>query len=98
MAKVTNINRLIEELKARNVWVVGTGFETDKFYTEWDWNQPTALVMGSEGKGLHRLVGENCDILVKIPMQGKIESLNVSVAAGVILFEGIRQRSAKIGK
>lgn len=95
VAKVTNLNRLIEDLKSRNIWIVGTSFETDKNYTEWDWNQPTALVMGSEGKGLHRLVAENCDMLIKIPMQGKIESLNVSVATGVILFEGIRQRTIK---
>lgn len=93
VAKVTNLNRLIEDLKSRNVWVVGTSFETDKSYTDWDWNQPTALVMGSEGKGLHRLVAENCDMLIKIKMQGKIESLNVSVATGVILFEALRQRS-----
>ena len=93
VAKVTNLNRLIEDLKERNIWVVGTSMETEKSYTAWDWNQPTALVMGSEGKGLHRLVAENCDMLIKIPMQGNIESLNVSVATGVILFEAIRQRS-----
>ncbi|HRH44507.1 MAG TPA: 23S rRNA (guanosine(2251)-2'-O)-methyltransferase RlmB [Pyrinomonadaceae bacterium] len=93
VAKVTNLNRLIEDLKERNIWVVGTSVETDKSYTDWDWNQPTALVMGSEGKGLHRLVAENCDMLIKIPMQGKIESLNVSVATGVILFEAFRQRA-----
>lgn len=92
VAKVTNLNRLIEDLKERSVWIVGTSMETDKSYPDWDWSQPTALVMGSEGKGLHRLVAENCDMLIKIPMQGKIESLNVSVATGVILFEAIRQR------
>jgi 23S rRNA (guanosine2251-2'-O)-methyltransferase len=93
VAKVTNLNRLIEDLKERNVWVVGTSLETEKSYSSWDWTQPTALVMGSEGKGLHRLVAENCDILFKIPMRGKIESLNVSVATGVILFEALRQRT-----
>ncbi len=92
VAKVTNLNRLIEDLKSHNIWVIGTSVETDKIYTEWDWNQPTALVMGGEGKGLHRLVAENCDMLVKIPMGGKIESLNVSVATGVILFEAARHR------
>lgn len=92
IAKVKNLNRLIEELKSNNIWVVGTSGEAAIDYTDWDWNQPCALVLGSEGKGLHRLVAENCDALVKIPMQGKIESLNVSVAAGVILFEAIRQR------
>ncbi len=92
VAKVTNLNRLIEDLKKRKVWVVGTSFEQSQTYFDWDWNQPTALVMGSEGKGLHRLVAENCDALIKIPMFGKIDSLNVSVATGVILFEARRQQ------
>ena len=93
VAKVANLNRLIEELKDRNVWVVGTTMEAEMAYTDWDWTRPTALVLGGEGKGLHRLVAENCDVLVKIPMYGKIDSLNVSVAAGVILFEAVRQRA-----
>lgn len=92
IAKVTNINRLIDELKSRNIWVVGTSGDAETAYTDWDWKQPTALVLGAEGTGLHRLVAENCDVLVKIPMAGNIESLNVSVAAGVILFEALRQR------
>ncbi|MGI9054510.1 MAG: 23S rRNA (guanosine(2251)-2'-O)-methyltransferase RlmB [Pyrinomonadaceae bacterium] len=95
IAKVANINRLIEELKQNNIWVVGTSAEAETDYTDWDWTQSSALVLGGEGKGLHRLVAENCDALVKIPMQGKIESLNVSVACGVILFEANRQRSSK---
>jgi len=92
VAKVPNLNRLIEDLKERNIWVVGTSADAQTSYTEWDWSRPTALVLGGEGKGLHRLVAENCDVLVKIPMYGKIQSLNVSVAAGVILFEARRQR------
>jgi 23S rRNA (guanosine2251-2'-O)-methyltransferase len=92
VAKVPNINRLIEELKERNIWTVGTSAEAEKDYTDWDWTQPSALVLGGEGKGLHRLAAENCDVLVKIPMYGRVESLNVSVAAGVILFEAKRQR------
>ncbi len=92
VAKVTNINRLIENLKERKIWVVGTSGDAKMDYTDWDWTQPSALVLGGEGSGLHRLVAENCDVLVKIPMYGKIESLNVSVAAGVILFEAKRQR------
>ncbi len=92
VAKVGNLNRLIDELKSNNIWVVGTSGDAETDYTEWDWTRKTALVMGSEGKGLHRLTAEKCDALVKIPMQGKIESLNVSVAAGVILFEAVRQR------
>jgi 23S rRNA (guanosine2251-2'-O)-methyltransferase len=98
VAKVGNLNRLIEDLKERNIWIVGTslttvtGHSTVSNFTDWDWTRPTALVMGGEGSGLHRLVAENCDALVKIPMYGKIDSLNVSVAAGVILFEARRQR------
>ena len=92
VAKVTNVNRLIDNLKARNVWVIGTSGEANMAYADWDWKHSSALVLGSEGKGLHRLTAEKCDALVKIPMNGKIESLNVSVAAGVILFEAVRQR------
>jgi 23S rRNA (guanosine2251-2'-O)-methyltransferase len=92
VAKTTNLNRFIEELKERNIWVVGTSGDAVMNYTDWDWTRPSALVLGGEGSGLHRLVAENCDVLVKIPMYGKIDSLNVSVAAGVILFEAKRQR------
>lgn len=95
VAKVTNLNRLIDDLKKRQIWVVGTSGDAEMNYTEWDWTAPSALVLGAEGSGLHRLVAENCDALVKIPMYGKIDSLNVSVAAGVILFEARRQRSKK---
>jgi 23S rRNA (guanosine2251-2'-O)-methyltransferase len=95
VAKVANLNRTIVELKEKNIWIVGTSADAEMDHTEWDWSRPTALVLGSEGKGLHRLVAENCDVLVKIPMYGKIQSLNVSVAAGVILFEARRQRTTK---
>lgn len=95
VAKATNMNRLIDDLKERNIWVVGTSGDAEMDYTEWDWTTPSALVMGSEGDGLHRLVAENCDALVKIPMYGKIGSLNVSVATGVVLFEALRQRAAR---
>lgn len=98
VAKTANINRLIEELKERNVWVVGTSGESETNYTDWDWTQPSALVLGNEGTGLHRLVAENCDVLVKIPMYGKIDSLNVSVASGVVLFEARRQRALGKGR
>lgn len=93
VAKVTNVNRLIEDLKQRNIWTVGTSLNAKMNYTEWDWRGPSAIVLGSEGKGLHRLVAETCDELVKIPILGKIESLNVSVAAGVVLYEARRQRN-----
>lgn len=95
VAKTGNLNRFIEEVKENRIWVVGTSLEGTMDYTEWDWTQPTAVVLGGEGGGLHRLVAENCDVLVKIPMYGKIDSLNVSVAAGVLLFEARRQRDPK---
>ena len=92
VGRVTNLSRLIEELKGRNVWVIGTAADALMSYTEWDWTKPSAVVLGGEGAGLHRLVREHCDVLVRIPVQGRIESLNVSVAAGVILYEALRQR------
>ena len=95
VAKAANINRFIEELRSRNIWVIGTAADAQTPYDKWDWTRPSALVLGGEGSGLHRLVAENCDVLVKIPMYGKIDSLNVSVAAGVILFEARRQRSSE---
>ena len=93
VAKTVNLNRFIEKLKEQNIWVVGTSMDAEMEYSDWDWTRPSALVLGGEGSGLHRLVAENCDVLVKIPMYGKIDSLNVSVAAGVILFEARRQRT-----
>lgn len=92
VAKVTNVNRLIEELKEHNIWVIGTSGDAQMNYTDWDFNQSCALILGGEGKGLHRLTAEKCDALVKIPMRGQVESLNVSVACGVILFEAVRQK------
>jgi 23S rRNA (guanosine2251-2'-O)-methyltransferase len=94
VARVTNLSRLIEELKERNIWTVGTSADAPMLYTAWDWTQPTALFLGGEGAGLHRLVRERCDALVSIPVLGKIESLNVSVAAGIVLYEAVRQRAA----
>ncbi|MCB1024362.1 MAG: 23S rRNA (guanosine(2251)-2'-O)-methyltransferase RlmB [Acidobacteria bacterium] len=92
VAKVKNVNHLIDDLKSSNIWVVGASGDSDSTHSGWDWQRSCALVLGSEGKGLHRLTAEKCDVLVKIPMYGRIESLNVSVAAGVILFEALRQR------
>jgi 23S rRNA (guanosine2251-2'-O)-methyltransferase len=92
VARVTNISRLLEELKERGVWVVGADAEARQSYTEWDWTLPCVLVMGGEGAGLRRLVRETCDALVSIPQYGAIGSLNVSVATGVILYEARRQR------
>ncbi len=95
VARVTNLSRLIDRLKERNVWVVGTAADAPMDYTEWDWTRASAIVMGGEGSGLHRLVREHCDALVRIPVLGHIESLNVSVATGVILYEVLRQRTHK---
>ncbi len=98
LARVTNLVRLIEQLKERNIWVVGTATEGSTDYLEWDWTLPSAIFLGSEGSGLHRLVKERCDTLVRIPVFGHLKSLNVSVAAGVLLFEAIRQRATKSSK
>jgi 23S rRNA (guanosine2251-2'-O)-methyltransferase len=93
VARVTNLSVLIRQLKERNVWVVGTAADAASDYADWDWTRPTALVLGAEGAGLHRLVRENCDALVSISVHGRIESLNVSVATGIILYEALRQRA-----
>lgn len=95
IARVTNLVQLIEQLKQRNIWVIGADAEGTADYTEWDWTVPSALFLGGEGSGLHRLVKERCDALVRIPLHGRIESLNVSVAAGIILYEALRQRAVK---
>jgi 23S rRNA (guanosine2251-2'-O)-methyltransferase len=92
VARVQNIARLAEELKERGVWAIGTASDGETIYTEWDWTQPSAIFLGNEGEGLRRLVRERCDMLVRIPIYGRTESLNVSVAAGVILYEAVRQR------
>lgn len=93
VARVTNLVRLIEQLKERNIWVIGSAGDAKQSYTEWDWTLPAAVFLGSEGHGLHRLVREHCDTLVRIPVAGKLDSLNVSVAAGVLLYEARRQRN-----
>ncbi|MGH9943298.1 MAG: 23S rRNA (guanosine(2251)-2'-O)-methyltransferase RlmB, partial [Pyrinomonadaceae bacterium] len=93
VARVVNVARLLEELKGRGVWAVGTDASAALDYTAWDWTRPSALVLGSEGEGLRRLVREGCDALVRVPLRGRIESLNVSVAAGIVLYEAVRQRT-----
>jgi 23S rRNA (guanosine2251-2'-O)-methyltransferase len=95
VAKVTNIARTIEELKEKNVWTVGLDERGPKTYDAMDYNMDCAIVLGAEGKGLHDLVARKCDFLVSIPMLGKVPSLNVSVAAGVVLYEVVRQRRKK---
>jgi 23S rRNA (guanosine2251-2'-O)-methyltransferase len=92
IAKVTNIARSVEELKENNVWTVGLDERGAKIYDSLDYKMDCALVLGGEGKGLHDLVKRKCDFLVSIPMLGKVPSLNVSVAAAVVLYEIVRQR------
>jgi 23S rRNA (guanosine2251-2'-O)-methyltransferase len=93
VARVTNLASFIEELKKQNIWVVGVESSGQMIYTEFNYSGATALVFGGEGGGLHRLVRERCDAVVSIPMRGKVGSLNVSVAVGVVLFEVRRQRA-----
>jgi 23S rRNA (guanosine2251-2'-O)-methyltransferase len=92
VATVVNIARAVEELKEAGVWTVGLAGDAPERYDEIDMTVPTAVVVGAEGSGLRRLVRERCDRLASIPMRGTVSSLNVSVAAGVTLFEAIRQR------
>ncbi len=92
IARVTNIARTIEELKAKNLWIVGLDERGSQTYDTLDYNMDCAVVLGAEGKGIHDLVRRKCDFLVSIPMLGKVPSLNVSVAAGVVLYEIVRQR------
>ena len=92
IARVTNIGRAIEDLKARNIWTVGLDERGDKAYDRLDFKMDCALVLGAEGHGLHEQIRKKCDFLVSIPMLGKVPSLNVSVAAGVVMYEVARQR------
>ena len=95
IVKVTNINNIIEEFKNLGLWVFGADMTGEKYYYEENLNIPLAIVIGSEGKGISRLVKENCDILVKIPMYGQISSLNASCAASIIMYEIARQRNIR---
>jgi 23S rRNA (guanosine2251-2'-O)-methyltransferase len=92
---VTNLARTLGELKERDVWVVGTSDAAEKSLYDVDLSGPIALVLGAEGAGLRQLTARTCDELVRLPMKGAVESLNVSVAAGVCLYEAVRQRDAK---
>lgn len=95
VARVSNLAQTIEKLKEKGVWIAGTDLSATQYHTEADLKGPLAIVIGSEGSGMSRLVREKCDFLVKIPMIGEIESLNASVAAGILIYEALRQRSAK---
>lgn len=91
---VTNLARTLKDLKDRGVWLAGTAGEADQTIYDLDLKGSIAIVMGAEGEGLRRLTRESCDWLAKLPMAGGVESLNVSVATGICLFEAVRQRSA----
>lgn len=97
IAEVVNIARALDELKQLNVWTVGLAGDADQAYDGVDFTLPTAIVLGAEGVGLRRLVRERCDTMASIPLRGHVESLNVSVAAGIALFEAVRQRRVKNG-
>lgn len=92
IVEVTNLNNTIKKLKKKNVWIVGTDMENSVAYDSIDYNVPIALVIGSEGFGMSNLVKKNCDFIARIPMYGKINSLNASVAAGIMIYEVVRQR------
>jgi 23S rRNA (guanosine2251-2'-O)-methyltransferase len=95
IAKVTNIARTLAELKSKNLWIVGLDERASQTYDSLDYNIDCAIVLGAEGKGIHDLVRKSCDFLVSIPLLGRVPSLNVSVAAGVVLYEIVRQRRTK---
>lgn len=95
VARVTNINAVISELKQKGVWIFGTAAEGSIPMYQADLTGPTAIVIGSEGDGMSRLVQQNCDVTVHIPMKGRITSLNASAAASILLYEAVRQRLSK---
>jgi len=97
VARVKNLVRAMEEMKEAGYWLVGLDERAQKNYTEVDLKGPVGLILGSEGEGLHELTRKRCDFLVSIPATGPVKSLNVSVAAGIILFEAVRQRRSAAG-
>ena len=92
VSKVSNLGQAIEKLKKAGLWIAGTDLSAPQTHWESDLKGPIGIVIGSEGEGISRIVRNACDFLVKIPMIGEIESLNASVAAGVLLYEAVRQR------
>ena len=93
VARVTNLARTIEELKEKGVWIVGTDAKGKQDFRQMDGKMPLAIVIGSEGKGIGRLISEKCDFLVRLPMAGKVTSLNASVAASLLMYEVYRKRN-----
>ena len=98
IARVNNLNETIQELKDKGVWIVGTDGSANTLYYDQDLTGPIAIIVGSEGRGMNKLTMKNCDFLVKIPMMGKITSLNASVSGGIVLFETLHQRLKKLAK
>lgn len=92
VAKVTNIANTLDELKQKGFWIVGADSGAEKLYTQIDYSTPTAIVIGNEGNGIRQLVKEKCDFVVKIPLYGKVESLNASVAGALMMYEVVRKR------
>lgn len=90
---VTNLNRTIDELKEKGIWIVGTDMTDSVSYNSLDYNMPIAVIIGSEGFGISRLVREKCDYVVNIPMKGKVNSLNASVAAGILIYKIVEMRN-----
>ena len=95
IARVNNINETIKYLKDNGLWICGTDMNADKYYYEQDLKGPLGIIIGSEGFGMSRLVRENCDFIVKIPLKGKITSLNAAVSAGIITYEAVKQKIIK---
>src|SRR5437868_15042202 len=95
VAKVTNLVRAMEELKEAGYWLIGLDEDAEKSYTQADYTSPVGIVLGGEGKALHELMRKRCDFVVALPTVGPVKSLNVSVAAGGVLFEAVRQRKGK---
>ena len=93
VARVNNISDAIQKLKKEGVWVCGTAVDAEKYYFNQDLTGPLAIVIGNEGKGMGELTKKNCDFLVKIPMKGKVQSLNASVSTGIIVYEAVKQRN-----
>lgn len=95
VARVNNLNETIKSLKENGIWICGTDISTNTYYDKQDFTGPIAIIIGSEGFGISRLVKENCDFLVKIPMKGKITSLNAAVSAGIVIYEAVKQKKNK---
>ena len=92
IARVNNLTETIKRLKENGLWIIGTDLQTEVSYDKQDYTGDIAIVIGSEGFGMSKIVKENCDFLVKIPMKGKVQSLNASVSAGIIIYEALKQR------